>query len=148
MFGDQGRRDCAVAFLLLREQTTRPGPDRFLRALILLKHRYGDRHIDDANPEGADRRRARAIHRACEQGASRLPTARRPLGIRAQVDATIPAEYVLLKHYLGEGDELGIELKIAGYLRRTPARRGRMAAGLQRRFRSERQRQGVFRARR
>ena len=32
---------------------------------------------------------------------------------------TIPAEYVLLKHYLGEGDELGIESKIAGYLHRT-----------------------------
>jgi squalene-hopene/tetraprenyl-beta-curcumene cyclase len=36
-----------------------------------------------------------------------------------EVDATIPAEYVLLKHYLGERDELGIESKIAGYLRRT-----------------------------
>src|ERR1700746_4067023 len=36
-----------------------------------------------------------------------------------EVDATIPAEYVLLKHYLGERDELGIEPKIAGYLRRT-----------------------------
>src|SRR2546428_4402443 len=36
-----------------------------------------------------------------------------------EVDATIPAEYVLLKHYLGESDELEIEPKIAGYLRRT-----------------------------
>jgi squalene-hopene/tetraprenyl-beta-curcumene cyclase len=36
-----------------------------------------------------------------------------------EVDAAIPAEYVLLKHYLGESDELGIEPKIACYLRRT-----------------------------
>jgi squalene-hopene/tetraprenyl-beta-curcumene cyclase len=35
-----------------------------------------------------------------------------------EADATIPAEYVLLKHYLGEGDELGIEPKIGRYLRR------------------------------
>src|ERR671937_290919 len=36
-----------------------------------------------------------------------------------EADATIPAEYVLLQHYLGEGDRLGIEPKIAAYLRRT-----------------------------
>src|ERR1700687_746049 len=35
-----------------------------------------------------------------------------------EADATIPAEYVLLQHYLGEGDALGIEPKIAAYLRR------------------------------
>src|SRR2546423_6151881 len=36
-----------------------------------------------------------------------------------EADATIPAEYVLLQHYLGEGDRVGIEPKIAAYLRRT-----------------------------
>src|SRR6202165_1156628 len=36
-----------------------------------------------------------------------------------EADATIPAEYVLLQHYLGEGDALSIEPKIAAYLRRT-----------------------------
>src|SRR5438477_5329087 len=35
-----------------------------------------------------------------------------------EADATIPAEYVLLQHYLGEGDALGVEAKIAAYLRR------------------------------
>src|SRR6266699_1969019 len=39
-------------------------------------------------------------------------------------DATIPAEYVLLQHYLGEGDALGIEPKIAAYLRRTQCAQG------------------------
>jgi len=36
-----------------------------------------------------------------------------------EADATIPSEYVLLKHYLGEGDKRGIEPRIAAYLRRT-----------------------------
>jgi squalene-hopene/tetraprenyl-beta-curcumene cyclase len=36
-----------------------------------------------------------------------------------EADATIPAEYVLLKHYRGEADDLGVEPKIAVYLRRT-----------------------------
>jgi squalene-hopene/tetraprenyl-beta-curcumene cyclase len=36
-----------------------------------------------------------------------------------EADCTIPAEYVLLQHYLGEGDRLGVEEKIAAYLYRT-----------------------------
>jgi squalene-hopene/tetraprenyl-beta-curcumene cyclase len=35
-----------------------------------------------------------------------------------EADATIPAEYVLLKHYLGEPEDLELERKIAVYLRR------------------------------
>lgn len=35
-----------------------------------------------------------------------------------EADATIPAEYVLLKHYLGEPRDVEIERKIANYLRR------------------------------
>ena len=35
-----------------------------------------------------------------------------------EADATIPAEYVLLRHYLGEPVDVGIEAKIASYLRR------------------------------
>ena len=35
-----------------------------------------------------------------------------------EADATIPAEYVLLRHYLGEPDEPELERKIAAYLRR------------------------------
>jgi squalene-hopene/tetraprenyl-beta-curcumene cyclase len=35
-----------------------------------------------------------------------------------EADATIPAEYVLLKHYLGEPEDLHLERKIGVYLRR------------------------------
>src|ERR1700737_1519730 len=35
-----------------------------------------------------------------------------------EADATIPAEYVLLRHYLGEPVDAAIEAKIASYLRR------------------------------
>jgi squalene-hopene/tetraprenyl-beta-curcumene cyclase len=36
-----------------------------------------------------------------------------------EADATIPAEYVLLRHYLGESVDAELEAKIAAYLRRT-----------------------------
>src|SRR6201987_4036146 len=35
-----------------------------------------------------------------------------------EADATIPAEYVLLRHYLGEPVDAALEAKIAAYLRR------------------------------
>src|SRR5882724_10698538 len=35
-----------------------------------------------------------------------------------EADATIPSEYVLLRHYLGEPDDLELERKIGVYLRR------------------------------
>ncbi|MFT8737072.1 MAG: squalene--hopene cyclase [Zymomonas mobilis] len=35
-----------------------------------------------------------------------------------EADATIPAEYILLRHYLGEAEDLEMEAKIARYLRR------------------------------
>src|SRR5215471_6977508 len=35
-----------------------------------------------------------------------------------EADATIPSEYVLLVHYLGEAPDLGLESKIGAYLRR------------------------------
>jgi squalene-hopene/tetraprenyl-beta-curcumene cyclase len=35
-----------------------------------------------------------------------------------EADATIPAEYVLLRHYLGEPDDIVLEAKIGRYLRR------------------------------
>src|SRR5262249_54974954 len=85
------------------------------------------------------------LERSIELASKALLDCQQPDGhwvFELEVDATIPAEYILLKHYLGERDELGIESKF------TPdsARRGRMAAGLQRCFRFKRQRQGVFRA--
>jgi squalene-hopene/tetraprenyl-beta-curcumene cyclase len=39
-----------------------------------------------------------------------------------EADATIPSEYVLLRHYLGEPDDLELERKIGVYLRRIQSR--------------------------
>jgi squalene-hopene/tetraprenyl-beta-curcumene cyclase len=41
-----------------------------------------------------------------------------------EADATIPAEYVLLKHYLGIPPDAELERKIAVYLRRTQGQHG------------------------
>src|SRR5438552_4779171 len=41
-----------------------------------------------------------------------------------EADATIPAEYVLLRHYLAESIDAGIEAKIAAYLRRIQGAHG------------------------
>lgn len=41
-----------------------------------------------------------------------------------EADATIPAEYVLLRHYRGEPIDKGLELKIAAYLKRTQGSHG------------------------
>ncbi len=38
-----------------------------------------------------------------------------------EADATIPAEYVLLRHYLGEPDDLELEARDRRYLRRIQA---------------------------
>src|SRR5476649_1750186 len=41
-----------------------------------------------------------------------------------EADATIPAEYILLKHYLGEPRDVELERKIAVYLRRAQGAHG------------------------
>src|SRR5271168_3326705 len=41
-----------------------------------------------------------------------------------EADATIPAEYVLLRHYLGEPVDAALEAKIANYLRRVQGAHG------------------------
>ena len=41
-----------------------------------------------------------------------------------EADATIPSEYVLLRHYLGEPDDLELERKIGVYLRRIQGEHG------------------------
>ena len=63
-----------------------------------------------------------ALEQHIERAAAALFDEQRPDGhwiFELEADATIPAEYVLLKHYLGESDERGLEPKIASYLRRT-----------------------------
>ena len=46
-----------------------------------------------------------------------------------EADCTIPAEYVLLRHYLGEPVDAELEGKIANYLRRVQGEPWRLAAG-------------------
>ena len=41
-----------------------------------------------------------------------------------EADATIPAEYILLRHYLGEPVDAGLEAKIASYLKRVQGEHG------------------------
>src|ERR1700752_1058104 len=45
-------------------------------------------------------------------------------GFALEADATVPAEYVLLRHYLGEPVDASLEGKIAAYLRRTQTASG------------------------
>ena len=45
-----------------------------------------------------------------------------------EADATIPAEYVLLRHYLGEPVDAELERKIGVYLRRIQGAARRLAA--------------------
>jgi squalene-hopene/tetraprenyl-beta-curcumene cyclase len=62
-----------------------------------------------------------ALEQHIERATAALFDEQRPDGhwiFELEADATIPAEYVLLKHYLGESDERGLEPKIAIYLRR------------------------------
>lgn len=47
-----------------------------------------------------------------------------PWVFELEADCTIPAEYVLLRHYLGEPVDAALEAKIAVYLRRTQAAHG------------------------
>jgi squalene-hopene/tetraprenyl-beta-curcumene cyclase len=46
-----------------------------------------------------------------------------------EADSTIPAEYVLLRHYLAEPVDAALEAKIASYLRRVQSGARRLATG-------------------
>lgn len=61
------------------------------------------------------------IDRLVERAAAALASAQREDGhwvFELEADATIPAEYILLRHYLGEPDDLDLEARIGRYLRR------------------------------
>ena len=69
------------------------------------------------------------IDRAIDRAAAALTAAQRPDGhwvFELEADCTIPAEYVLLRHYLGETVDEVLEAKIGRYLRRiqSPAHDG------------------------
>jgi squalene-hopene/tetraprenyl-beta-curcumene cyclase len=69
----------------------------------------------------------RDIDRSIERAASALLACQREDGhwlFELEADATIPAEYVLLRHYLGEPVDAALEAKIAVYLRRIQGAHG------------------------
>lgn len=62
-----------------------------------------------------------AVDQAVGRAAEALSNAQRPDGhwvFELEADCTIPAEYVLLRHYLGEPIDAELEVKIGRYLRR------------------------------
>jgi squalene-hopene/tetraprenyl-beta-curcumene cyclase len=62
-----------------------------------------------------------AVDAAVDRAAQALSDAQRPDGhwvFELEADCTIPAEYILLRHYLGEPVDAGLEAKIGRYLRR------------------------------
>ncbi|MGI4733523.1 MAG: squalene--hopene cyclase [Janthinobacterium lividum] len=64
---------------------------------------------------------APALDEAVARAAQALARAQRPDGhwvFELEADATIPSEYVLLRHYLGEPDDRALEARIGRYLRR------------------------------
>ena len=70
-----------------------------------------------------------AIDQAVDRAAAALTAAQRPDGhwvFELEADCTIPAEYILLRHYLGEPVDEVLEAKIGRYLRRiqSPAHDG------------------------
>src|SRR5581483_11743131 len=77
---------------------------------------------DDTGKPGAAE-----LERAIETATAALLEAQRPDGhwvFELEADATIPAEYVLLRHYLGEPVDAALEQKIAVYLRRIQGEHG------------------------
>src|SRR5438105_4434878 len=71
--------------------------------------------------------RTSALDRAIADATDALLALQRPDGhwvFELEADATIPAEYVLLRHYLGEPVDAPLEAKIAAYLRRVQGTHG------------------------
>lgn len=67
-----------------------------------------------------------AVDEAVARAAAALSSARQPDGhwvFELEADCTIPAEYVLLRHYLGEPIDRELERKIGNYLRRIQSRK-------------------------
>jgi len=65
--------------------------------------------------------RLAATDAAVDRATAALRDAQRDDGhwvFELEADATIPAEYILLRHYLGEPDDLELEARIGRYLRR------------------------------
>src|SRR6476660_6115198 len=70
---------------------------------------------------------ASTIDRSIEAATDALLGLQRPDGhwvFELEADATIPAEYVLLRHYLAEPVDVPLETRIGAYLRRTQGEHG------------------------
>ena len=70
---------------------------------------------------------ASAVDRSIEAATGALLALQQPDGhwvFELEADATIPAEYVLLRHYLAEPVDAALEAKIAAYLRRVQGDHG------------------------
>ena len=85
--------------------------------------------MDDAAPLASLRTIAfdPALDRAIDSASAALLKRQKPDGhwvFELEADATIPAEYVLLVHYLGETPNLELERKIGIYLRRIQGANG------------------------
>src|SRR6201995_3272292 len=68
-----------------------------------------------------------AIDMAVDRAAAALTAAQRPDGhwvFELEADCTIPAEYILLRHYLAEPVDTALEAKIGNYLRRVQGAHG------------------------
>src|SRR5215467_9905836 len=80
-----------------------------------------------AKPADAARVNIDALEQQIQRGAQALLAQQRPDGhwvFELEADVTIPAEYVLLRHYLGEPVDAELERKIAVYLRRIQGAHG------------------------
>jgi squalene-hopene/tetraprenyl-beta-curcumene cyclase len=86
-----------------------------------------ERHGQSAAPAPSARSLDHALEQGIEAATQALFACQRPDGhwvFELEADATIPAEYVLLRHYLGEPVDAGLEAKIAVYLRRIQGAHG------------------------
>ncbi|GAA4781052.1 squalene--hopene cyclase [Stakelama sediminis] len=81
-----------------------------------------DATLTQSDPNALDH-----VDRAVNRATAALGKAQRPDGhwvFELEADATIPSEYVLLRHYLGEARDTELEAKIATYLRRRQGTHG------------------------
>jgi squalene-hopene/tetraprenyl-beta-curcumene cyclase len=83
--------------------------------------------MDDASSLSAAAPALDAVERLVARAADALLALQKPDGhfvFELEADATIPSEYILLMHYLGEAPDLELERKIAVYLRRIQGEHG------------------------
>lgn len=83
--------------------------------------------MDDASQFTASAPTLDAVERLVARATDALLALQKPDGhfvFELEADATIPSEFVLLKHYLGEPEDLELERKIGAYLRRIQGAHG------------------------